>query len=152
MDFCCFLHKIIIKNMQKRHEIHRKNVQYLSESRHYGTNLINPNWFVPQRCGPVLIGEQNLAIPPLSYLPYLPYTTSPTPSYPIPPPPVLDHHPCLSASRIELSRKDWSIRIEMLRPNIVQFALAYPNCPIIKLPQPIRSRQSGLTMLLSVTG
>ena len=25
-----------------------KNVQYLSESRHYGTDRINPNWFVPQ--------------------------------------------------------------------------------------------------------
>ena len=103
--------------------------------------------------GAVQFGLGNiLPIPPLYYLPYLPYTTSPTPSYPIPPHPVPDHHPCLSASRIELSRKDWSIRIEMLRPNIVQFALAYPNCPIIKLPQPIRSRQSGLTMLLSVMG
>ena len=66
--------------------------------------------------------QPHLALPPLPYLPYLPYTTSPTPSYPIPPYLFQTTH------------------------------LSFCELGIIKLPQPIRSRQSGVTMLHSVMG
>lgn len=83
-----------------------KNVPYLSESRHYGTDLTIPNWFIPQRCGAVRIGEYPgytsptiPPLPPLYYLPYplLPYTTP----------------PCSGPPRIELFRKSGAFRIEM---------------------------------------